>query len=107
MTRKNDADLQGMMHVGRLVGESLRHLEGCVRPGITTASMTPSAAATRSNSLYSTSALAAGGSRFVSASAGVNIAAATSVAKMSTRIIVAQICEGPSTFHSLRSDIPK
>lgn len=39
MTIRSDADLQGMTHVGRLVGESLRHLEACVRPGMTTAEL--------------------------------------------------------------------
>ncbi|HUD70496.1 MAG TPA: type I methionyl aminopeptidase [Dongiaceae bacterium] len=36
MTIRNESDLQGMTHVGRLVAESLRHLEACVRPGMTT-----------------------------------------------------------------------
>jgi methionyl aminopeptidase len=39
MTLRNAADLQGMTHVGRLVAESLRHLEECVRPGLTTAEL--------------------------------------------------------------------
>ena len=39
MTIRNDAELRGMAHVGRLVGESLRHLEAAVRPGMTTADL--------------------------------------------------------------------
>lgn len=39
MTIRNDADLEGMAHVGRLVAESLRHLEAAVRPGMTTADL--------------------------------------------------------------------
>ncbi|HEV8121639.1 MAG TPA: type I methionyl aminopeptidase [Candidatus Polarisedimenticolia bacterium] len=36
MTIRSDADFRGLAHVGRLVSDSLRHLEACVRPGITT-----------------------------------------------------------------------
>jgi methionyl aminopeptidase len=39
MTIRTRADLQALRHVGRLVAESLRHLEAAVRPGMTTAEL--------------------------------------------------------------------
>lgn len=39
MTVRTRDDLRGLRHVGRLVAESLRHLEAAVRPGMTTAEL--------------------------------------------------------------------
>ena len=36
MTIENDTDLQGLKHIGKIVGEALRAMEAEVRPGITT-----------------------------------------------------------------------